>query len=45
MGLRQLVVDMSAGKVDTLLILGGNPVYSARAGQLQFSEPALGNRE
>ena len=29
--LRQLVADMNAGKVDTLLILGGNPVYSAPA--------------
>ncbi len=29
--LRQLVADMRAGKVDTLLILGGNPVYSAPA--------------
>ena len=29
--LRQLTADMSAGKVDTLLILGGNPVYSAPA--------------
>ncbi|HTC33032.1 MAG TPA: TAT-variant-translocated molybdopterin oxidoreductase, partial [Bryobacteraceae bacterium] len=29
--LRQLVADMSAGRVDTLLILGGNPVYSAPA--------------
>ncbi len=29
--LRQLVADMQAGRVDTLLILGGNPVYSAPA--------------
>jgi MoCo/4Fe-4S cofactor protein with predicted Tat translocation signal len=29
--LRQLVADMNAGKVDTLLILGGNPVYNAPA--------------
>jgi MoCo/4Fe-4S cofactor protein with predicted Tat translocation signal len=29
--LRTLVADMNAGKVDTLLILGGNPVYSAPA--------------
>ena len=29
--LRQLAADMSAGKVGTLLILGGNPVYSAPA--------------
>ena len=27
--LRQLVADMNAGKVETLLILGGNPAYSA----------------
>ncbi|HYL34938.1 MAG TPA: TAT-variant-translocated molybdopterin oxidoreductase [Bryobacteraceae bacterium] len=27
--LRQLVADMNGGKVDTLLILAGNPVYSA----------------
>ncbi len=29
--LRQLVADMNAGKVETLLILGGNPIYSAPA--------------
>ncbi len=29
--LRQLVADMNAGQVDTLFILGGNPVYSAPA--------------
>jgi molybdopterin-containing oxidoreductase family iron-sulfur binding subunit len=29
--LRELVADMSAGKVDLLLILGGNPVYNAPA--------------
>jgi molybdopterin-containing oxidoreductase family iron-sulfur binding subunit len=29
--LRQLVADMNAGKVDSLLILAGNPVYSAPA--------------
>ncbi len=29
--LRQLVADMSAGKVETLFIIGGNPVYSAPA--------------
>ncbi len=28
-GLTGLVADMDAGKVDTLLILGGNPVYNA----------------
>ena len=27
--LRELVDDMAAGRVDTLLILGGNPVYTA----------------
>jgi molybdopterin-containing oxidoreductase family iron-sulfur binding subunit len=29
--LRELVADMSAGRVDLLLILGGNPVYDAPA--------------
>ncbi|HTR34626.1 MAG TPA: TAT-variant-translocated molybdopterin oxidoreductase [Bryobacteraceae bacterium] len=29
--LRELVTDMKAGKVETLLILGGNPVYSTPA--------------
>jgi MoCo/4Fe-4S cofactor protein with predicted Tat translocation signal len=29
--LRQLVSDMNAGQVETLLILGGNPVYAAPA--------------
>ncbi len=29
--LRELVADMNAGKVDTLLIIGGNPVYNAPA--------------
>jgi MoCo/4Fe-4S cofactor protein with predicted Tat translocation signal len=29
--LRELVADMSAGQVDALLILGGNPVYNAPA--------------
>jgi MoCo/4Fe-4S cofactor protein with predicted Tat translocation signal len=29
--LRELVADMSAGKVDSLLIIGGNPVYNAPA--------------
>ncbi len=29
--LRQLVADMKAGSVETLLILGGNPIYSAPA--------------
>ncbi|HZU29650.1 MAG TPA: 4Fe-4S dicluster domain-containing protein, partial [Candidatus Angelobacter sp.] len=27
--IRELIDDMNAGKVDTLIILGGNPVYSA----------------
>jgi Fe-S-cluster-containing dehydrogenase component len=30
-GLKELVGDMSAGRVDTLLILGGNPAYTAPA--------------
>jgi MoCo/4Fe-4S cofactor protein with predicted Tat translocation signal len=30
-GLRELVTDMNAGAVDMLLILGGNPAYSAPA--------------
>ena len=34
--LRQLVADMNAGKVNTLLILGGNPVYTAPV-DLDFS--------
>jgi MoCo/4Fe-4S cofactor protein with predicted Tat translocation signal len=38
--LRDLVTDMNAGKVDLLVILGGNPVYNAPA-DLQFAE-ALG---
>jgi MoCo/4Fe-4S cofactor protein with predicted Tat translocation signal len=29
--IRELVDDMKAGKVDTLLIIGGNPVYNAPA--------------
>ena len=29
--IRQLVADMKAGTVETLLILGGNPIYSAPA--------------
>ncbi len=35
--LKQLVGDMNAGKVKTLLILGGNPVYTAPA-DLKFRE-------
>ena len=34
--LQQLVADMAAGKVDTLLMLGTNPVYSAPA-ELDFA--------
>jgi MoCo/4Fe-4S cofactor protein with predicted Tat translocation signal len=34
--LRELVADMNAGKVETLMIIGGNPVYSAPA-DLDFS--------
>jgi molybdopterin-containing oxidoreductase family iron-sulfur binding subunit len=35
--IRELVADMNAGKVDTLLIIGGNPVYNAPA-DLAFEE-------
>jgi molybdopterin-containing oxidoreductase family iron-sulfur binding subunit len=35
--LRQLVADMNAGTVDLLLILGGNPVYSAPV-DLKFAD-------
>ena len=35
--LGQLVADMQAGKVETLLILGGNPVYTAPA-DVPFAE-------
>lgn len=35
--LRELVADMQAGKVETLLILGGNPVYTAPV-DLKFSD-------
>jgi molybdopterin-containing oxidoreductase family iron-sulfur binding subunit len=35
--LRELVADMDAGKVDLLLMLGGNPVYTSPA-DLRFSE-------
>jgi len=38
--LRDLVADMSAGKVDLLVILGGNPVYTAPV-DLKFAD-ALG---
>src|SRR5436309_1203261 len=35
--LRDLVADMNAGKVDMLVIVGGNPVYTAPA-DLQFAD-------
>ena len=35
--LKELVADMSAGKVDLLIILGGNPAYDAPA-DLNFAE-------
>jgi molybdopterin-containing oxidoreductase family iron-sulfur binding subunit len=35
--LRDLVTDMAAGKVDLLVIVGGNPVYTAPS-DLQFAE-------
>jgi molybdopterin-containing oxidoreductase family iron-sulfur binding subunit len=35
--LQELAADMAAGKVDTLLILGGNPVYDA-PGDVPFRE-------
>ena len=35
--LRTLVADMNAGQVETLIILGGNPVYNAPA-DLKFGE-------
>jgi MoCo/4Fe-4S cofactor protein with predicted Tat translocation signal len=38
--IRDLVADMNAGKVDLLVIVGGNPVYSAPV-DLQFAD-ALG---
>ncbi|HKB09956.1 MAG TPA: TAT-variant-translocated molybdopterin oxidoreductase [Vicinamibacterales bacterium] len=38
--LRDLVADMNAGKVDLLVIVGGNPVYTAPA-DLEFAD-ALG---
>jgi MoCo/4Fe-4S cofactor protein with predicted Tat translocation signal len=36
-GLQELTAEMNAGKVDFLLILGGNPVYTA-PGDLKFAE-------
>ncbi len=38
--LRELVADMRSGRVETLLILGGNPVFAAPA-DLQFGEHLL----
>ncbi|MBZ5545873.1 MAG: TAT-variant-translocated molybdopterin oxidoreductase, partial [Acidobacteriia bacterium] len=38
--LRALVDDMRAGRVDTLVVLGGNPLYDAPA-DLQFGESFL----
>ncbi len=35
--LRELVADMNAGKVETLIIFGGNPVYNAPV-DLEFSK-------
>ena len=35
--LRELAADMAGGRVDTLLIMGGNPVYDAPA-DLKFAE-------
>ncbi|MGA8185265.1 MAG: TAT-variant-translocated molybdopterin oxidoreductase [Terriglobia bacterium] len=35
--IRELAADMNAGKVDTLLIIGGNPVYNAPA-DLEFEK-------
>ncbi|HZC24617.1 MAG TPA: TAT-variant-translocated molybdopterin oxidoreductase, partial [Candidatus Binatia bacterium] len=40
--LKELVADMNAGKVDLLIILGGNPVYAAPA-DLNFAD-ALKNK-
>ena len=42
-GIKALAADMSGGKVQTLIILGGNPVYNAPA-DLAFAE-ALGKVE
>jgi len=41
--LKDLVADMQAGKVDLLLILGGNPAYDAQA-DLQFAELLKSNK-
>ncbi len=41
--LKELVADMNAGKVDLLVILGGNPAYDAPA-DLNFAEVLKGNK-
>src|SRR5262249_58086980 len=41
--LKELVADLNGGKVDLLLILGGNPVYTAPA-DLNFAD-ALGKAQ
>jgi len=41
--LKELVADMQAGKVDLLIILGGNPVYDAPA-DLYFAEVLKSNK-
>ncbi len=41
--LRELVADMQAGKVDLLIILGGNPAYDAPA-DLNFADALKNNK-
>jgi len=41
--LKELVADMNAGKVDLLIILGGNPVYDAPA-DLNFADALKSNK-
>jgi len=41
--LKDLVADMNGGKVDLLIILGGNPAYDAPA-DLNFAEALKGNK-
>jgi MoCo/4Fe-4S cofactor protein with predicted Tat translocation signal len=41
--LKELVADMNAGKVDLLIILGGNPVYDAPC-DLNFAEAMKSNK-
>src|SRR5580658_981483 len=41
--LKELAADMQAGKVDLLIILGGNPAYDAPA-DLNFAELLKGNK-